>query len=302
MRPAFRRSRAARHEPENDVPLTRRAVVVGACALLALTPRPAHATWSIVILDRVHRWIGVAGASCTPDVYGIMSLHPGEGVVIAQAIGDDAAIQRANALFASGASADSIVRVVTVASVDAGSARRQYAIASFAGGLAQFTGDSTPRHHGERRSGEVLVQGNSLAGATLLDRVMTAIARARAAGRPLQEVLMAGLTAGARAGGDVRCGAQRATSAFLVVARPGERPFLPYLTLSVFGAKRGTVNAVEVLAVQLARWTASGGAHNAITQQGIQPPQHVSPAAQSGGGLDSRQAVNAHPRVERARP
>lgn len=260
----------------------RRWPLVVVAALLALTPRPAHATWSIVILDRVHRWIGVAGASCTPDVYGIMSLRPGEGVVIAQAIGDDAAIARANALFASGANADSILRIVTAASVDSGSALRQYAIASFAGGLAQFTGDSTPRFHGERRSGDVLVQGNSLADATLLDRVMTAIARARAAGRPLQEVLMAGLTAGARGGGDVRCGAQRATSAFLVVARPGERPFLPYLTLSVFGAEKGTVNAVDVLATQLARWTASGGARNRITQQGIQPPQRAMSPVQSG--------------------
>lgn len=83
---------------------------------------------------------------------------------------------------------------------------------------------------------------------------------------------MAGLAAGAAAGGDVRCGKQRATSSFLVVARPGERAFLPYLTLSVFGAERGTVNAVDVLAARLGRWRASGGSRNRITQEGVQPP------------------------------
>lgn len=261
---------------EHIVTRRRRFQLAAALALCTILPRTAHATWSIVILDRTHRWIGVAGASCTPDVYGIMSLRPGEGVIIAQAIGFDAAIQRANALFAAGVPADSIVRVVTATELDSSAAIRQYAVASFAGGLAQYTGASTPGYHGERRSGDVLVQGNSLADSTLLDRVMLAITRARTSGKPLQDALIAGLNAGSRAGGDVRCGTQRATSAFLVVARPGERAFLPYLTLSVFGAERGTVNAVDVLARQLARWTNSGGARNAITQQGIQPPGRAS--------------------------
>jgi uncharacterized Ntn-hydrolase superfamily protein len=248
----------------------RRAVVV-ALLLLAALPRPARATWSIVVLDRAHRWIGVAGASCTADVYGIMSLRPGQGVLVAQAIGYDVAIQRANRMLADSASSESVLQAITAPALDSASHYRQYAVATFAGGLAQFTGDSTARHHGERRTADVLVQGNSLASPAVLDRAMDAIQRARAAGRPLQEVLMAGLAAGAEAGGDVRCGTQRATSAFLVVARPGERPFLPYLTLSVFGAARGTVNAVEVLAARLARWRASGGARNAITSEGVQP-------------------------------
>jgi len=252
-----------------------RRTVLLSLVLLPALPRPAHATWSIVVLDRARQWIGVAGASCTPDVYGIMSLRPGQGVLIAQAIGDEAAIHRANDLLAAGASPDSVLRAVTASAVDSASWYRQYAAATFAGGLAQFTGDSTATYHGERRAGDVLVQGNSLPGPAVLDRAMRAIQAARAAGRPLTDVLMAGLAAGAAAGGDVRCGTQRATSAFLVVARPGERPFLPYLTISVFGAERGTVNAVDVLAARLARWTSSGGARNVITQEGVQPPGHA---------------------------
>jgi len=249
----------------------RRTLLV-AFLLLPALPCLAHATWSIIVLDRTRQWIGVAGASCTPDVYGIMSLRPGQGVLIAQAIGDEAAIRRANELLAGGTPSDSALRLVTARTVDTASWFRQYAVASFAGGLAQFTGDSTATYHGQRRTDDVLVQGNSLPGPAVLDQAMAAIRAASVAGRSLPEILIAGLAAGAAAGGDVRCDTQRATSAFLVVARPGERPFLPYLTLSVFGAERGTVNAVEVLAARLTRWTRSGGARNVITQEGVQPP------------------------------
>lgn len=273
-----------------------RRTAVAAVLLLALAPRPARATWSIVVLDRARRWVGVAGASCTPDVYGIMSLRPGQGVLVAQAIGSDAAIQQANALLAAGAPPDSVLRAVTAPAVDTSSHLRQYAAASFGdgrpGGVAQFTGDSTAAYHGERRltdsAVDVLVQGNSLPGAAVLDRAVAAIRAARLAGRPLPDVLMAGLVAGAAAGGDVRCGAQRATSAFLVVARPGEKPYLPYLTLAVFGAARGTarapgVNAVDLLAARLRRWTASGGARNPITNEGVQPAG--APPGRAGRGL-----------------
>ena len=57
-----------------------RRAFVALLIVLGVIPRDAHATWSIVVLDRTHKWIGVAGASCTPDVYGIMSLRPGHGV------------------------------------------------------------------------------------------------------------------------------------------------------------------------------------------------------------------------------
>jgi uncharacterized Ntn-hydrolase superfamily protein len=250
-----------------------RHALVATLIAFSVVPRAAHATWSIIVLDRTHKWIGVAGASCTPDVYGIMSLRPGQGVLIAQAIGYDAAIQRGNQLLGENISSDSLLRVLTAATLDSGSRYRQYAVATFEGGLAQFTGDSTAApYHGQLRDVDVLVQGNSLPSAAVLEHVLAAIRKARAEGRPLYNVLMAGLAAGSKAGGDVRCGTQRATSAFLVVARPGERPYLPYLTLSVFRAERGGSNAVDVLAVRLARWIASGGPRNPITSEGVQPP------------------------------
>jgi len=254
------------------MPALFRRALVAAVLIAPCLPRPAHATWSIVVMDRERGWIGVAAASCTPDVYGIMRLMPGRGVLIAQAVGDDAAIQRAAGLLAQGATPDSVLRAVTAPHADPGVQQRQYAVATLAGGGGQFTGTATAGFHGHRAAPDVLVQGNSLPGPEVLDRAMAAVQRARAAGGTLEEALMAGLRAGSEAGGDVRCGAQRATSAFLTVARPGEKPFLPYLTLSVFGAERGTVNAVEVLQSRFTRWQTTGGPRNPITSEGMQPP------------------------------
>jgi hypothetical protein len=87
---------------------------------------------------------------------------------------------------------------------------------------AGVTPDSALREHrGDRSAADVLVQGSLLAGPEVLDRTLTAVQQARAAGKPMDEVLMAGLSAGSEAGGDSRCGAQRATAAFLAVAECG---------------------------------------------------------------------------------
>lgn len=101
---------------------------------------------------------------------------------------------------------------------------------------------------------------------------MEAIQQARAADRPLEEVLMAGLKAGADAGGDSRCGFQRATAAFLAVAKPGDNPNWPYLTLRVVDASRGsTVRAVDLLQARLAVWRANGGPALRLTSETVKP-------------------------------
>jgi len=245
--------------------------LIAALLLWSCAPAVAAATWSIIVVDRSRGWVGVAGASCTPDVYGIMRLMPGRGVLIAQAVGHDSVIQLAHRLLAQGAAPDSVLRVITASSADPEAPLRQYAIATVGGEAAQFTGSGTAEYHGERRAADVLVQGNSLPGPAVLDRAMAAIQEARAAGRTIEEALMAGLKAGSDAGGDARCGSQRATSAFLTVAKPGDKPFLPYLTLSVFGAERRTINAVELLQERFARWQQTGGPRNRITSEGVQP-------------------------------
>jgi uncharacterized Ntn-hydrolase superfamily protein len=106
----------------------------------------------------------------------------------------------------------------------------------------------------------------------VLDRVMAAIHTAQAAHRNLEDVLMAGLQAGADAGGDKRCGAQRAMSSFLVVAGPDEPVGRPYLSIIVFGADSTGVNAVDFLHAKFSEWKANGGPKNRRSRMDYQPP------------------------------
>jgi len=248
-----------------------RITILRAVLAISLFPARASATWSIVVLDRTTQRIGVAGASCTGDVYGIMGLLPGKGVLIAQASSHVPSIQAGMRLLSQGASADSVWRILSDPALDPQLAVRQYAVATLQGDIVQFTGDSTPGYHGDRKALDVLVQGNTLPGPDVLDRVMTAIRAARAARHTLEDVLMAGLQAGADAGGDKRCGAQRATSAFLVVARPDEPVGRPYLSLIVYAVERGKVNAVDFLHKTLSEWKATGGPTNDRSRMDFRP-------------------------------
>jgi uncharacterized Ntn-hydrolase superfamily protein len=240
-------------------------------ALLFLAAVPAFATWSIIVLDRATGTIGVAAASCTSDVYGIMALAPGTGALVAQAIGYPPAIREATRLLRAGVPPDSILRVISSPALDTAVNDRQYGLVTFDRGQAQFTGVALRNYRGERSEDGVLVQGSLLAGPGVLDRAMSAIRVARAASSALEDVLMAGLQAGADAGGDVRCGAQRATAAFLAVAKPGDNPNWPYLTLRIVDAAPGGVNAVDLLRTRLALWKANGGPSLRLMSETIRP-------------------------------
>jgi uncharacterized Ntn-hydrolase superfamily protein len=253
-----------------------RHLVLSAIVAMVLLPATASATWSIVILDRTTQRIGVAGASCTGDVYGIMGLLPGKGVLIAQAISNTPSIQLGMSLLKQDVPADSVWRVISDPEFDPQLAIRQYALATLRGDLVQFTGDSTPDYHGARKAPDVLVQGNTLPGPEVLDRVMSAIRDARAARLTMEDMLMSGLQAGADAGGDRRCGAQRATSAFLVVVNPDEPVGRPYLSLIVFGVPRGKVNAVNFLHTKLSEWEATGGPRNLRSRMDFLPDTSAS--------------------------
>jgi uncharacterized Ntn-hydrolase superfamily protein len=243
-----------------------------AILIAGLIPSTASATWSIVILDPTTQRIGVAGASCTQYVYGIMGLLPGKGVLIAQAISSEPAIQEGMKLLAQGTSADSIWRTIGSPLFDPQLSIRQYALATLRGEVVQYTGSGTPDYHGDRRAPNVLVQGNTLPGPEVLDRVMAAIQSAQSAKRSLEDVLMAGLQAGADAGGDKRCGAQRAMSSFLVVAGPDEPVGRPYLSIIVFGGDSAGVNAVDFLHTKFSEWKAAGGPRNRRSRMDYQPP------------------------------
>jgi len=248
-----------------------RGAVIAAALLTPWVPALASDTWSIIVLDRTTGFIGVAGASCTSDVHGIMALVPGTGALVAQAIGHPPAMREAIRLLRAGVAPDSILRAISLPALDSAPQDRQYGIATFGKGQTQFTGTALRDYRGEQSADGVLVQGSLLAGPAVLERAMEAIQQARAAGKPMEDVIMAGLKAGADAGGDSRCGAQRATAAFLAVAKPGDIPNWPYLTLRVVDADRGGVNAVDLLQTRLALWKATGGQKFRVTSETVRP-------------------------------
>jgi uncharacterized Ntn-hydrolase superfamily protein len=249
---------------------TLRRTFLAAALSLPCFPASASATWSIIVLDRKTGLVGVAAASCVTDVHGIMALFPGKGALVAQAIVHGPAMGEAIRLLRAGVAPDSVLRAITSVMIDSATQDRQYGMATFVGGQIQYTGTALREHRGERSADGILVQGGLLTGPAVLDRALEAIQRARAAGRPLEDVLMAGLKAGADAGGDSRCGELRASAAFLVVAKPGDVPNWPYLTLRVVGAGPAGVNAVDLLQTRLALWK-STGQRFAITSETVKP-------------------------------
>ena len=56
--------------------------------LLTVLGLPSFATWSIIVVDPKTKKIGIAGASCTPSVYGIGAIMPGKGAIVVQANGN----------------------------------------------------------------------------------------------------------------------------------------------------------------------------------------------------------------------
>jgi uncharacterized Ntn-hydrolase superfamily protein len=69
----------------------------------------------------------------------------------------------------------------------------------------------------------VSVQGNTLASDNELKIIMEAVEKGQNELLNIAEILIRALEAGSTAGGDKRCGEQKASSAFIIVARPGDK-------------------------------------------------------------------------------
>jgi uncharacterized Ntn-hydrolase superfamily protein len=70
----------------------------------------------------------------------------------------------------------------------------------------------------------------------------------------IHEILIKALEAGSEAGGDKRCGRQRAQSAFMKVAKPGDNSENPYLHLVIKDLPKGGENAVVLLRRAYEKW------------------------------------------------
>ncbi|HEX6042326.1 DUF1028 domain-containing protein [Longimicrobium sp.] len=253
------------------MPRIRRMTGVRALALstllLAFAPGRAHATWSITAVDPRTREVGIAGASCTPDVIGIAGVVPGRGVIAAQALTNDAARRRGIEMLRGGASPMEIVRAVTDSVFDPGFGAQQYGVAALGHAPVAYTGAATEAWMGHALDADVSVQGNLLVGERVVGDAMAAYRVAASdTSESLADRLLLALEAGAAAGGDARCPGQTALSAFLIVAGPDDRRDAQHLRLYVNGQSYGGANPVALLRQRYDEWRRLIRGH---TQAGI---------------------------------
>lgn len=221
-------------------------------AMLFIANTQLFATWSIIIIDQKTKEIGIAGASCTRNCYGIGKILPGEGAIIVQAMSNNDARKTGVDMILSGHSPEEIIKALRNPSFDP--EMQQYAVVSlnYFDVPATYTGASTHTFGGTLTGPGFSVQGNTLTGENVLKEIYEAVVRGQREGLRIDKILMLALEAGARAGGDKRCGEQTATSAFITVAKPGDRK--PYLNLQIFGQRTGGPNAVSMLSSKYDRW------------------------------------------------
>jgi uncharacterized Ntn-hydrolase superfamily protein len=167
-------------------------------------------TFSVVARDPATGELGIAVASCILAVgRSVPAALPGVGVVAVQARSRRGLRGALLSGLASGAAPADLVRRAAHAAEDAD---RQIAVLDATGRVAADTGQGSLPVSGHLLGEGASVQGNVLASAEVLPAMSAALAAARG---PLADRLLAALTAGQAAGGDLR---GRQSAALLVVA------------------------------------------------------------------------------------
>lgn len=212
----------------------------------------ASATWSIILIDPATKEIGIAAASCTYNCYGIGRIIPGKGAIIVQAMSSREAREKGVEMILADATPAEIIQAMRDSIFDP--EHQQYAVITirYIDRPDTYTGRMTHTFNGALTSSGVSVQGNTLASEAELQAVFEAVQKGRNNSLHIADILMMALDAGSIAGGDKRCGDQKATTAFIIVARPGDKK--PYIDLSIFGQRKGGPNAVELLKIKYEKW------------------------------------------------
>lgn len=220
--------------------------------LIGLAPH-AKATWSIIVIDPKTKEIGIAGASCTFSVYGIGGIVPGKGAVVVQAMSNAAARSKGLQMIIADASPQEILAAMRKPEFDP--EQQQYGVVCLNNLDAPqvYTGSATTTSRGAKTAKGITVQGNTLSNQEMLDQILQVAIKAQKASLSIQEVLMLALEAGATYGGDKRCGDRKASSAFLMVAKPNDDAQHPYLNLIVNQTDE-TTNAVKALRNKFNKW------------------------------------------------
>ncbi|MFZ6666167.1 DUF1028 domain-containing protein [Peijinzhouia sedimentorum] len=214
----------------------------------------SFATWSIIIIDTKTNEIGIAGASCSYNCYGIGGIVPGKGAIIVQAMSNKDARIKGLQMIASNYSPEQIMEAIRNPSFDP--ERQQYAVLTSQqiDNPIVYTGSLTNQYNGSLTARGISVQGNTLANPDEINIILDAALKAQKDGLSIDAILMIALEAGALAGGDKRCGDQKATSAFITVSKSNDKQKKPYLNLVIFGQRKGGQNAVSMLRKKYDKW------------------------------------------------
>lgn len=221
---------------------------------LAVSSIPSFATWSIIVADPKTNQIGIAGASCTGSVYGIGAIVPGKGAIVVQAMSNGVARLQGFRMIMDGAAAAAILEKIREPNYNP--EQQQYAILCLSdiNHPATYTGKENPSYAGTLTGNGISVQGNTLTHPEEIQAIFDAAVKAQKDSLPIQDILMIALEAGAKAGGDKRCGERKASSAFITVSKPGEVE-KHWLNLVVYGSETNG-NAVEMLRKKFDNWKA----------------------------------------------
>jgi uncharacterized Ntn-hydrolase superfamily protein len=210
------------------------------------------ATWSIIMIDPKTNEIGIAGASCTYNCYGIGKIIPNMGAIIVQAMSNGQAREKGVQMILAESTPETIINALRNPGFDP--ERQQYAVVTIKHieRPATYTGDSTNQFGGSLTKSGVSVQGNTLTSDDELKIIMQAVEKGQREALNIAEILMSALEAGSTSGGDKRCGEQKASSAFIIIAKPDDKK--PYINLNIFGQAKGGQNAVVMLRKKFDKW------------------------------------------------
>ena len=251
--------RADRHgRPPAVAPLI---AVVLAVALVLFAAAPAAATWSVVAVDPESGEVGVAMASCSSaaalgesdEVLAPIVLVPGVGAGVVQGTIRPAAIDEMAMLIGEpGVSAPVVVEALLVAEQDPSLVSvRQYGVVQLGddgNDIGLHVGDDNGPSALAIGSSDVTVQAVHTVDSAVGEQTLAAYTAARRDGESLSGALVSALEAGAKAGGDVECGTQRALFAQLaVVSRTDEDGRSPTMLLTVTVDEDDGQNPVELL-------------------------------------------------------
>lgn len=172
--------------------------------LFLLFAPPSNATFSIVAVDTVNQQVGVAAASCVEagGIGEICHIEPGKGAIIAQGLFSYATLNKGKSALKENSSAQGIINQMI--KNDANKTSRQLGAVTLheSERSAAFSGTDLPKWFGHKTGSNYSIQGNILAGESILDDMQTAF---NTTDGLLAEKLMAALQAAKRVGADSRC-------------------------------------------------------------------------------------------------